>query len=238
MPGRLGAWRTAFIVGVLLAEPTRSGAQIPVTDAGNLASNLAQYAKQLLQVKMQIQQLAEQLAAMEHLAEFPARDARHPLQAVSALMGQAGTLGYGAADLAASFRRYFTPTTVVQDWVPSQTTQAELTVDLMRRALASASAQQAELGPAMDIVARIQALNTGLAGHEQALELQNTALVYTAQELMLLRQQAMLQTNLQGAYYANELAREAQRDTTARAVLAKIAVPIDMGPGFSLRIVP
>jgi hypothetical protein len=81
-------------------------------------------------------------------------------------------------------------------------------------------------------------LNGAVDGHEQALELQNTAAVYSAEELMLLRQAAMAQTNIQAVYYANQINAEAQRDATVRATLGQLASPQAAPSNVSLRVTP
>jgi P-type conjugative transfer protein TrbJ len=231
-------WSIPLITAACATTPVCAAAQWTVEDPWNLAYNVKHYGEQLYQARMQVQQLESQLAAMRHLATFPARDARQPLQVVSSVMGQAGTLGYAAGNVGGTFQRYFNPTEVIGDWVPSQTAKWQATLDVIRRAMLSTNAQQATLGPGMAAVTRIQTLNTGLVGHEQALELQNSSLVYSAEELMLLRQQLMAQTNLQAAYYAHELTRRAQEDTTLRAIVDVLATPVATGPRVSLRIAP
>jgi len=98
--------------------------------------------------------------------------------------------------------------------------------------------EKARLAPGRTGVSRMQERNAGLLGHLQAMELQNTALVYSAEELMLLRQQLMAQTNLQAAYYARELASRAQEDTTLRALVDVLATPVPTGTRVSLRVGP
>lgn len=238
VPRLLGWWTIPLVALACGATPARAAAQWTVEDPWNLAYNVRHYVEQLYQVRMQVQQLEAQLEAMRHLPAFPARDAREPLQAVSSVMGQAGTLGYAASNIGETFRHYFTPTQVVGNWVTSQTAQWQATLDLMRRAMLSTNAQQATLAPGMTAVTRMQELNAGLLGHQQAMELQNTALVYSAEELMLLRQQLMAQTNLQATYYARELASRAQEDTTLRALVDVLATPVPTGTRVSLRIGP
>lgn len=84
----------------------------------------------------------------------------------------------------------------------------------------------------------MKTLNSQVQGHEQALELQNTAAVYSAEELMLLRQAAMAQTNIQAVYYAHEVNAEAQRDAAVRATLEQLARPPVATPLVSLRVTP
>jgi hypothetical protein len=62
--------------------------------------------------------------------------------------------------------------------------------------------------------------------------------VYSAQELMLLRQAAMAQTNIQAVYYANQLNADAQRDATVRATLDELSIPPAPVPDVSLRVTP
>jgi P-type conjugative transfer protein TrbJ len=200
-------------------------AQLIVEDPWNLAYNVAEYAKQIYQVEMQIQQLESQLQDMEHLRGFPARNAELLLNQVSVLLGQPQSLGYANPNVGGTFQTYFTPTQVGQPWVPAQEAQAQATVNVLQAAVVATNRQQQAIAPGEAAIAQMKQMTSGLVGQQQALELQNTAAVYSAEELMLLRQAAMLQTNVQAVYYADQIAREAQRDTTVRALLTSLAAP-------------
>lgn len=221
----------------LCAAPTLH-AQIIVEDPWNLAYNVAEYAKQIYQVNMQIQQLEAQLQDMEHLRGFPARNAEALLDQVSALLGGPQSLGYANPNVGETFQTYFAPSQVGQPWVPAQEAQAQATVNLLEEAVVATNRQQQAVAPGEAAIAEMKRMNSGLMGQQQALELQNTAAVYSAEELMLLRQAAMLQTNLQAVYFANQIAREAQRDTTIRVLLTMLAGPAAPAPVMTLSLQP
>jgi hypothetical protein len=111
-------------------------------------------------------------------------------------------------------------------------------VDVLQAAVLSTARQQDPVGAGQAALQRMKDLNGTVDGHEQALELQNTAAVFNAEELMLLRQAAMAQTNIQAVYYANQLNAEAQRDETARAALDQLSTPPPPATDISLRVVP
>ena len=62
-------------------------------------------------------------------------------------------------------------------------------------------------------------MDSSIVGQRRRVELQNAAAVYFTEELMLLRQAAMLRTNMQAVFALTQIAREAQRDTTIAAML-------------------
>src|SRR5579871_3953473 len=179
--------------------PSRARAQFIVEDPWNLGYNIAQYVKQLYQVEMQVQQLANQIQDMTHLTGFPARNVELLLNEANAMLNRPGSLGYANQGVGGTFQTYFTPTQVppFAQWVPTRQAQAQATVNVMQAALLATNQQQQATGPGEATVAQMKQMNTGLLGQQQAVELQNTAAVYSAEELMLIRQAAMLQTNLQ-----------------------------------------
>jgi len=77
-----------------------------------------------------------------------------------------------------------------------------------------------------------------IRGHEEALELNGTIGMYTAEELTLLRQAISALTNVQAVYYADQVNGDAQETATIRARLATMSAP---GPRYqptSLRVTP
>jgi P-type conjugative transfer protein TrbJ len=238
-PGCRG--RIYWVAAVAIACPCSAPdvrAQIIVEDPWNLSYNVVEYAKQIYQVAMQVQQLEAQLQDMEHLRGFPARNAELLLDQVSALLGQPQSLGYANPDVGGTFQTYFTPSQIGQPWVPVQEAQAEATLNVLQAAVVATNRQQQAIAPGEAAIAQMKRTNSGLLGQQQALELQNTAAVYSAEELMLLRQAAMLQTNLQAVYYADQIAREAQRDTTVRALLTTLAAPAVPAAAVTLSLQP
>jgi P-type conjugative transfer protein TrbJ len=246
-PAALGARRwvkgrsvaaKAVAVLMLVLGPVTARAQWTVYDPANYAENALQYAHQLLQIKYQLQQVQYQLQALAKLGRAPWRDVNAPLAGIAAAMGGSGTLGYAAPNAPTTFQTLFPVSRPVQDWPTEQLTRAQIAVDVLRSALTSTAAQQSAVPAGTQAIERMKELNGSVQGHEQALELQNTAAVYSAEELMLLRQAAMAQTNIQAVYYANQMNAEAQRDVTVRATLAQLAVPPAPSPDISLRVTP
>jgi P-type conjugative transfer protein TrbJ len=219
-----------MIAAASVATPTVLSAQWTVYDPVNYVENVLHYTHQLMQIRYQLQALAKlQLA--------PWRDVRNPLTEIGVIMGQPGALGYAAPAVGATFDGLFPVSRVVADWPREQLTRAQTAVNVLRAAVLSTARQQDPVAPGEDALERMKALNGSVQGHEQALELQNTAAVYSAEELMLLRQAAMAQTNIQAVYYANQLNAEAQRDATVRATLDQLATPPAASPDVSLRVV-
>src|SRR3989454_3942408 len=72
-------------------------------------------------------------------------------------------------------------------------------------------------------VARLDAMKRQLGsiqGHEEALELNGTIGMYSAEELTLLRQAVSALTNVQAVYYADQVNAQAQEAATVRERLA------------------
>jgi type IV secretion system protein TrbJ len=234
MPSRLESTlaRVAFAVAAAGAlSPAHLSAQWTVYDPVNYAENVLHYTHQLLQIQYQLQALAK-------LRLAPWRDVRGSLGQMASLMGQPGALGYAAPGVATTFDNVFPVSRVIVDWPREQLARTQSAVGVLKAAVQSTSQQQDAVAPGEDALDQMKALNGVVQGHEQALELQNSAAVYSAQELMLLRQAAMAQTNIQAVYYANQLNAETQRDETVRATLDQLATPPAPTASVSLRVVP
>jgi P-type conjugative transfer protein TrbJ len=223
---------------IIAVAPVPACAQWTVYDPANYAENALQYAHQLMQIKYQLQQIQYQLQALAKLRGAPWRNVGRPLETIASVMGQPRSLGYAAPNVASTFQALFPAVRPVQDWPSEEATRAQTSVDVLQAALASTAQQQAAVAPGADAIDRMKQLNSTVQGHEAALELQNTAAIYSAEELMLLRQAAMAQTNIQAVFYANKVNADAQRDVTARAVLAQLAITPPVPPDISLRVSP
>jgi len=232
--------RTAYVAAVaavgFTARPAQ--AQWTVYDPANYVENALQYAHQLMQIKYQLQQIQYQLQALSKLTSAPWRDVRGQLADIASEMGNPRSLGYAAPSVTTTFQTLFPTSRPVRDWPAEQLARAQSSVDVLRAALAATAQQQSAVDPGAQAIERMKQLNGVVQGHEQALELQNTAAVYSAEELMLLRQAAMAQTNIQAVYYANEMNAEAQRDVTARAALDQLSAPPATPADISLRVSP
>jgi hypothetical protein len=86
-------------------------------------------------------------------------------------------------------------------------------VDLARPSLAAGTAH----------LDALKAQLSGVQGTQGALELSNTVHVFSAEELVLLRQAVVAQANAQSVYYGNELRTRSQSDEDARALLQGMA---------------
>jgi len=222
----------------IAAVPVAASAQWTVFDPTNYAENALQYAQQLTQIKYQVNQLKYQLQALTKLGGAPWRDIRSTLTNIETLMGSSGSVGYAASGVGGTFHQLFPTASPVRNWPAEQLARARASVGVLESAIQATADQQKEVAPGSVALARMKDLNGSVTGHEQALELQNAASVYSAEELMLLRQAAMTQTNIQAVYYANALNSEVQRDLTARETLAALSVSPVPGTDISLRIVP
>lgn len=225
-------------LAALVTVPGLARAQWTVYDPANYVENALQYTHQLLQIKYQLQQLQYQLQALTKLAHAPWRNVGTPLAGIAMVMGEPRSLGYAAPNATTTFQTLFPASRPVRDWPSEETARAQTSVDLLQAALAATAQQQTAVGPGTQAIDRMKQLNGQVQGHEQALELQNTAAVYSAEELMLLRQAAMAQTNIQAVYYANQVNAEAQRDVTERQTLDQLATLPAPAPSISLRVNP
>ena len=77
-----------------------------------------------------------------------------------------------------------------------------------------------------------------IQGHEEALELNGTIGMYSAEELTLLRQAVSALTNIQAVYYADQVNGQAQEAATVRERLATMSAPGPRYAPLSLRITP
>jgi len=75
----------------------------------------------------------------------------------------------------------------------------------------------------------------GIHGHQEALELQGTILMYTAQELGVIKQSLATANNLQAVYYGHQINREAQGEATFTAGITRTLATNDQAatPGYS-----
>lgn len=228
---RGGRWLAVVGMTVVLLVPAPVRAQWTVYDPANYVENVLHYVHQLQQIKYQLQALAK-------LPGAPWRDVRQPLRSIDVLMSATQSLGYAAPGVGTTFRGYFPVSRTVTDWPTEQRAQSQAAVDVFGASVLATAQQQSAVAPGTEAVERMKQLNGTVQGHEQALELQNTAAVYSAEELMLLRQAAMAQTNIQAVYYAHQVNAEAQRDETVRATLSQLATLPAPSSDVSLRVTP
>jgi P-type conjugative transfer protein TrbJ len=220
------------------AIPQPASAQLAVYDPANYAENVLHYINQLTQIKNQLDQVKYQLRALTKLPSAPWRNVGQSLDNIGAMMGAPHSLGYAASGVGTTFHSYYPVTQPVTDWPAEQRAQDQAAVNVFGAAIDATAQQQATVAAGRTTIQRMKQLNATVTGHEQALELQNSAAVYSAEELMLLRQAVMAQTNIQAVYFASRINEEVQRDEAARAALTQLATPHTAPPDLSLKVTP
>lgn len=222
-------------VGWTSAASAQLGSGI-VFDPTNFARNVLHYARRLEQMDMQKQQLEQQLNAMRKLPNPPWRDISQTVGQLNALMADGRALSYQLANLDQQFRATFPVDQSFSDWPSERRAQAQRTVATMGAVLAGARAQAQVFNDGLGRIAQMKSEVNTIQGHEAALELQNTATVFTAEELMLLRQALMAQTSMQAVYYADRVNTEAQQAATIDDRLNGLSAPARLGRPISLRV--
>jgi type IV secretion system protein TrbJ len=207
-----------------------------VFDPSNFARNVLHYARRLEQMDLQRQQLEQQLVAMRKLPNPPMRDISQTVGQLNALMADGRALSYQLANLDQQFRATFPVDQSYRDWPADRRAQAQRTVATMSAVLAGARAQAQVFNEGLGRIAQIKSQVGSVQGHEAALELQNTATVFSAEELMLLRQALMAQTSMQAVYYADRVNSEAQQAATIDEHLSGLTAPSRRGRPISLRV--
>lgn len=228
---------SAAIALLMPAQPVHAqlGSGI-VFDPTNFARNVLHYARRLEQMDLQRKQLEQQLVAMRKLANPPWRDISQTVAQLNALMADGKALSYQLANLDQQFRTTFPVDQSFRDWPTERRAQAERTVATMGATLASARAQAQGFNDGLSRIAQIKSQVGSIEGHEAALELQNSATVLSAEELMLLRQALMAQTSMQAVYYADRVNADAQQSATIDEHLSALAAPARRGTPISLRV--
>jgi P-type conjugative transfer protein TrbJ len=209
-----------------------------VFDPSNFARNVLHYARRLEQMDLQKQQLQQQLVAMRKLPSPPWRDITQTVAQLDALMADGRALAYQLANLNQQFKATFPVDRSFSDWPAERRAQALRTVATMETVLSSARAQAQGFTDGLGRIAQIKARVGTIDGHEAALELQNTATVFGAEELMLLRQALMAQTSMQAVYYADRVNTEAQQAATIDERLSALSAPARRTSPVSLRVGP
>jgi P-type conjugative transfer protein TrbJ len=248
--------RSAVTMGVMaISFQERTEAQLPIPipipipgipgggggivfDPTNFARNVLHYERRLEEIGLQQQQLEQQLLAMRKLQNPNWRGIQAVLAEMEGLMEHGQALAFTLQAIAAEFQITFPGDQVYRDYPIEQTTQAMRTLATIRGVLdrAQHAARDLPLG-----LARLEGMKRQLAtiqGHEEALELNGTIGVYSAEELTLLRHALEAQTNAEAVYFANRVNAESQAEATVRANLAAMSAPGPRFPGFSLQVVP
>ena len=209
-----------------------------VFDPSNFARNVLHYARRLQQIAMQKQQLQQQLLAMRKLPNPPWRDIRKTVAQLDGLMADGRALAYRLQNLDQQFRATFPVDRVFRNWPTERRAQAERTVATMGAVLAGARAQAQVFNDGLSRLTDMKRRVATVQGQEGALELQNTATVFTAEELMLLRQALMAQSSMQAVYYANRVNTEAQQAATIDDHMTSLSARARRSQPISLRVTP
>jgi P-type conjugative transfer protein TrbJ len=230
----------ALLAATALLTPATSHAQFSavVFDPTNFARNVMHYTARLQQMSMQVQQLQQQVVAMQKLGSPNWRQINATLAQVDVLMQQGQSLAYSLSAIDAEFQKTLPGVQIFQNYITDEATQVTRTLATMRGALNAAN-RAAQDFP--NSVARLQAMKQQLGaiqGHEQALELNGTISMYGAEELTMLHQAISTLTNVQAVYYADQVNSEAQRQATFRARLAAMSAPGPAITPMTLTVVP
>jgi P-type conjugative transfer protein TrbJ len=209
-----------------------------VFDPSNFARNVLHYARRLEQMNLQRQQLQQQLTALRKLRAPNWRQITATLTQMDALMQQGQALGYSLRAIDAEFQRTFPGAQAFRNYPREQQTQAVRTLATLRGAL-NATNRAAQDVPTS--VARLDGMKRqfgSIQGHEEALELNGTIGMYSAEELTLLRQAVSALTNVQAVYYAHQVNAQTQEAATVRERLAAMSAPGPRYAPISLRVTP
>jgi P-type conjugative transfer protein TrbJ len=247
-PRRRWSPTLAILVALALHAPAAAHAQLGGVLGGVIGGILGggpqivydptAVGKLIAQMAVQQSQLNRMVQALEKLPNAPSRDIRAGMQALTTIMARGDALMYALRDADRVFRTTFPVSTPIADWPTEERARAERTVATMRAALGAVSAQAESFAAGLDQLTRMKQALGGVRGHEAAIELLNTASVFTGQELMLLRQAILTQANAQAVYYASEANASAQRDESIRALLAAADQPAPEHALISLRVIP
>lgn len=221
-----------LVLAPALLAPPPAGAIIPVTDYAHIVVNqywhyvhYVQFALQIYQhyqmLTNQYRQIVNQLTALRKLAHPNWREVYDLLANLDWIMRQGQALAYSYKDVDAQFRQLFPGWVEVQHWPAQRQAQAVRTLDTMRTALDTAGEQFRHDIADQLFLERIKSQMDGIHGHQEALELQNTILMYTAQELGVVKQSLAAANNIQAVWYGHQVNREAQGEATLAAGLAR-----------------
>jgi P-type conjugative transfer protein TrbJ len=235
----------ALTAAMGLLAPAPAQAIIPVTDYAHIAVNqywhyvhYVQFAVQIYQeyqaLTNQYRQIVNQLLALKKLANPNWREVYDLLANLDWIMRQGQALAYSYKNVDAQFQQVFPGFAEIQNWPVQRQVQAVRTLDTMRMALDTVSEQFRHDIADQLLLERIKGDMDGIHGHQEALELQSTILMYTAQELGVVKQSLATANNMQAVYYGHQINREAQAEATLAAGLARTLATNsrDPAPGY------
>jgi P-type conjugative transfer protein TrbJ len=225
-----GALALSALLLLSVFAPAPAGAVIPVTDYAHILVNkywhfihYVQFARSIYQeyeaLANQVRQIENQLLALRKLANPNWREVYDLLANLDWIMRQGQALAYSYKDIDAQFQQAFPGWMEVQNWPAQRQLQAVRTLDTMRTALDTVAEQFRHDIADQLFLERIKGQMDGIHGHQEALELQGTIQMYTAQELGVIKQALATGNNMQAVYYGYEINREAQGEATLVASL-------------------
>ncbi len=221
------------IVGMMMIlVPAAAQAQFGlggiVFDPRTFAENVLIYKRAYDQLMAARQQLQAQMTALQKLRHPQWRDIGALMSQADALARQGNALAYSLGSIDTDFQRLFPGTISGSGYQQRQAvlvSQTSRTLATLRSVL-DATAHTAQSFPAGVLQLRtMKAQMAGITGHEAALEFANTVGTYSAEELMLLRQQLAAATNAQTVYYAQQVNDRAQREANERALWSWFTQP-------------
>jgi P-type conjugative transfer protein TrbJ len=205
------------VAAMVLVAPGVARAQWTVFDPANLARAVLSYGRLVNQVQLETSQVANQVTALKKLSSPSYRNISGVWTGVDGAMGGAGGVGYAAPGASGTLSATYPGVVPNAQYVPERQAQVGRTLATAAAVLQSAQAQAATYRPGQTQLDGMHAQTTAIQGHEQALELQTTVGVFSAQELMLTRQAIEASNNLQAVAISERVNAEAQAEANARA---------------------
>jgi P-type conjugative transfer protein TrbJ len=213
---------TVGVVVTLVTSPGPARAQWTVFDPTN-------YAEAVEQFKLAQQALRKLDApAWRHIASV--------VTTANTSAGGSGAVGYATPDLLARFRAVYPSSPPPRDYPSTSRAAASATLSTISGSLGALQANASTIPTGVSQIERFKAQAVGVSGHEESLELANSVHVYSAEELMLMRQTMMAQANAAAAYFAHEVSARASADERARALWAGMASPPPRRPPLALGV--
>jgi P-type conjugative transfer protein TrbJ len=235
-----GALCASVVVLLLSVAPRSAHAQFGlggvVFDPKNLAQAVALYNRVAEQLAAQRQQLAAQLTAMQKLAAPPWRDITATMTQIDALARQSQAIAYNLQNVDALFRTTFPGTAATTAYPTTEADQVVRTLATLRGAVNAAQRTAAALPDGVQHLEAVKQQFRTVQGHEQALELNGTVGVYSAEQLTMMSQQLAALTNAQAITAAQALNARAQVTANARAFWTAMGTIPASRPGFSFRV--
>jgi len=229
--------RLPVAVAVLVAwgaAAPAAGAQWTVFDPTNFQESVLQYARAADALAVSRQQLATALQALRKLEDPRWRAITSLVTAGDASLGTDGSLGYARPGVVSAFGATF-PGAVPTRTAPADERAATArTMATLVGALGAQATQGASLASASHDLDQVRGQLAGVQGTEGALELAGTVHVFSAQELVLLRQAVLAHANADAVYDAAQLDDRARTDESVRALAAAMGVAPPRRPRVSL----